>query len=127
MRGLLAIIGILILLTACGSAQGYRQAVEGDRYHVELSLDGVGSGERTASLELRDKAGQPVDADPVVLLPVMRSMGMASPEISAVRVAPGRYEARGEIFTMAGDWEIDVRLGSGGDEETVSFKVATTE
>ncbi len=57
----------------------------------------------------------------------MRDMGMASPEITAQMVAPGRYEAKGELFNMLGTWELDVRVGAGGAEETAIFTFDVTQ
>ncbi len=53
--------------------------------------------------EVSDRAGGgPVSADLVVLAPVTRDDGYGLPEITAQMVAPGRYEAKGELFNMLG-------------------------
>jgi hypothetical protein len=48
---------------------------------------------------------------------------MASPEIVAQPVAPGRYQAQGEFFSMLGQWEVDVRVSAGGAEDVARFVV----
>src|ERR671932_621817 len=99
------LILLLITLAACGGPGGITQTSRTEHYAVQLHLDGVGFGERTATIEVRDTSGNPVTADQVMLAPVMRQMGMASPEAIAQPVAPGRYEAKGEFFSMIGEWD----------------------
>jgi hypothetical protein len=119
----LPIIAILAaILSACGGS-GITQTSQTQRYQLQLTLDGLGFGQRTATIEVRDSGGQPVAADQVVLAPVMQQMGMASPEIVAQSVAPGRYQAQGEFFSMLGQWEIDVRVSAGGAEDVGRFIV----
>jgi hypothetical protein len=119
----LSIIAILAaILSACGGS-GITQTSQTQRYQLQLTLDGLGFGQRTATIEVRDSGGQPVAADQVVLAPVMQLMGMASPEIVAQSVAPGRYQAQGEFFSMLGQWEVDVRVSAGGAEDVGRFIV----
>jgi hypothetical protein len=119
---------VLALLAGCGGPTGITQESQTEHYNVRLTLDGAGFGERTMTIEVSDKAGGArVSADLVVLAPVMRDMGMASPEITAQMQAPGRYEAKGELFNMLGTWELDVRISAGGADETAIFKIDVTE
>jgi hypothetical protein len=119
----LPIIAILAaILSACGGS-GLTQTSQTQRYQLQLTLDGLGFGQRTATIEVRDSGGQPVAVDQVVLAPVMEQMGMASPEIVAQSVAPGRYQAQGEFFSMLGQWEVDVRVSAGGAEDVGRFIV----
>jgi hypothetical protein len=123
-RAVITVIGLclLVLLTACGGAS-VAQTSQTEHYTVQLSLDGAGFDERTAAIEITDRAGQPVAADQVVLAPTMKSMGMASPEAPARMIAPGRYEAQGAFFSMLGEWDLDVRVSAGGAEEVANFKI----
>ena len=114
----------LTLLTACGG-RGTTQTAETERFAVRLTLDGAGFGPRLATIDINDSSGQPVVADEVVIAPVMEEMGMLAPEVTAQAVAPGRYEARGEFFSMLGEWQIDVRVSAGGNEEVARFVVQT--
>lgn len=121
--GWLAIIAVLaIILSACGG-NGITQTSQTQRYQLQLTLDGLGFGQRTATIAVRDSGGQPVAADQVVIAPVMQQMGMAAPEIVAQPVAPGRYQAQGEFFSMLGQWEVDVRVSAGGAEDVARFVV----
>jgi hypothetical protein len=110
------------IVAACGGA-GVTQTSQTQRYIVKLTLDSLSFGQRTATIEVQDSGGQPASADEVVLSPVMQAMGMASPEVVAQQVAPGRYQAQGEFFSMLGQWEVDVRVSAGGAEDVARFVV----
>jgi hypothetical protein len=116
----------VFLLAACG-ASGITQTTQTEHYTVQLGLDGVGFGQREATVEIHDASGSPVSADVVAVAPVMLQMGMAAPEAPARQIAPGRYQASGEFFSMIGEWEINVRISAGGSEEVATFKVMSTE
>jgi hypothetical protein len=113
---------LALVLIGCGASRS-TQTVQTAHYQVQLTLDGTGFGERTATIEVHDRAGEPVVADEVVLAPVMRQMGMASPEVTAQPVAPGRYQATGAFFSMAGAWQIDVRIQANSTQEVATFEL----
>ena len=102
-------------------ADDFTQTVATQHYTVQLRLDQGALGDRTATIAVTGQSGQLVVADEVVLTPIMPIMGIPEPELSAQSVAPGRYIARGEIFTMAGTWSIDVRARVATTEETARF------
>jgi hypothetical protein len=120
------VVALPVILAGCGGS-GLTQTSETAHYKVQLTLDGTGFGERTVAIAIDSTAGQPVVADQVVLAPVMREMGMMAPEISAYPVAPGRYEAKGQLFVMTGAWEVDVRVSAAGADEVATFKVEVTQ
>ena len=120
---LLAGMGLAaVLLTACGG-NGFAQTADTTSYHIQLNLDGVDFGQHTATVVVQDKSGQPAAVDQVVIAPLMESMGMVSPEQVAQPLGGGRYQAKGEFFSMLGEWEVDVRVSAGGKEELARFKV----
>ena len=121
--GRIVAVALLVTLVACSGQAGAVQTAQTEHYQVQLGLEGSGFGTRTATIIVRDQAGQPVAADQVVVAPVMREMGMASPELTAQPTGPGRYQAEGELFTMTGEWEVQVRVRVGGSEESTGFKV----
>jgi hypothetical protein len=110
---------LLFTLAACGS--GITQTAQTERYTVALTLDSASFGERTATIAVDDRSGQPVAVDQVVLAPVMESMGMAAPELTALPSAPGRYQVKGEFFSMLGEWQVNVRVSAAGKEDTARF------
>jgi hypothetical protein len=113
---------LLLTLAACGGS-GITQTVQTERYKVQLTLDGANFDAHTATIDVDDLSGQPVTADQVVLAPVMETMGMASPEQTAQAIAPGRYQAKAEFFSMIGVWDFDVRISAAGKDDTARFKV----
>jgi len=116
---------IVALLAGCGGS-GFAQTVDTDSYRVQLSLDGVDFDQHTATISVQDKSGQPAAVDQVVVAPLMESMGMAAPEQTARPLGSGRYQVKGEFFSMIGEWDVDVRVTMGGTEETARFKVQVT-
>jgi hypothetical protein len=129
MRRLMFLIpGLLlmgVLLAACGGS-GITQTAETDSYTVQLALDDTRFGERTATITVSARSGGPAQVDQVVIAPLMESMGMVTPEQAAQALGDGRYQAKGEFFTMLGEWEVDVRISRGGSDEVARFKVPVT-
>jgi hypothetical protein len=125
LRWALVCVALLVTLAACGG--GVTQTSQTEHYKVQLSLDGTGFGERTATIEVQNLAGAPVTADQVMLSSTMRQMGMAVPDVVAQPIAPGRYQARGEFFSMIGEWDVDVRVSVGGAEEVANFKTQVSQ
>ncbi|MDP4506906.1 hypothetical protein [Nonomuraea turcica] len=76
----------------------------------------------TGPVEARVKVDPAAPAE-VSLFAVMPHMGHTTPEIVAESDGPGRYVARGELFTMTGAWEIAVRVR--GPSGTEIVKVTT--
>jgi hypothetical protein len=111
---------LLITLASCGSS-GITQTVQTDRYTVTFTLDSAAFGERTGMIAVDDRSGQPAAVDQVVLAPVMDAMGMAAPELTAQPTAPGRYQVKGEFFSMIGEWHVDVRVSAAGKDDTARF------
>ncbi|MEO3888571.1 hypothetical protein [Nonomuraea sp. B5E05] len=59
----------------------------------------------------------PASPAEVSIFAVMPHMGHTTPELQARSDGPGRYVARGELFTMTGPWEIGIRVhGASGTE-----------
>jgi nitrogen fixation protein FixH len=116
----LVIVSLLVFaLAACGS--GITQTAQTERYNIEITLDSASFGEHTATIVVNDRSGQPVVVDQVVLAPVMPSMGMASPELTAQPTAPGRYQVKGEFFSMIGEWQVNVRVSAAGKDDMARF------
>jgi hypothetical protein len=118
--GWLALLPLLLALAACGTS-GITQTAQTERYSVEMTLDSASFGERTATVAVNDRSGQPATVDQVVLAPVMDAMGMASPELTAQPTGTGRYQVKGEFFSMLGEWHVDVRVSAGGKDDTARF------
>jgi hypothetical protein len=117
----LVILSLVLLFTlaACGSS--ITQTAQTEHYTIALTLDSASFGERTATIAVNDRAGQPAAVDEVVLTPVMESMGMASPELVAQSTASGRYQVKGEFFSMIGEWHVNVRISAAGKDDLAQF------
>jgi YtkA-like len=117
----LVILSLILVFTlvACGSS--VTQTAQTERYTIEIMLDSASFGERTATIMVNDRSGQPAAVDQVVLAPVMVSMGMASPEITAQPSAPGRYQVKGDFFSMIGEWQMNVRVSAAGKDDMAHF------
>jgi hypothetical protein len=69
----------------------------------------------------RDHA--PVGLDQVTLDALMPSMGHTMPALTAVQTAPGHYRTQGQLFLMAGSWQLTVSLHGANGTETVAIWV----
>ncbi len=112
-------LALLFTLAACGS--GITQTAQTERYTIAITLDSASFGERTATIAVDDRSGQPTAVDQVVLAPVMESMGMAAPELTAQPTALGRYQVKGEFFSMLGEWQVNVRVSATGKDDLARF------
>lgn len=92
-------------------------------YAVELRSERPQVGVTVFELAVRNASGGPVDLDGVMVEAAMPVMGHATPPVTAVRIAAGRYQARGELFSMPGAWEVTVRLGATGETATATVAV----
>jgi nitrogen fixation protein FixH len=131
MRYIIHIIVTLMLaltLVGCGGSSGFQGAAETASYTVKLNFTNkLTLGNHTAAVEVVDRSGQPIQAEKVVVTPLMESMGMASPESTAKLMDAGRYQAENVYFSMLGDWEVDVLVRADGKEEKARFAVQVVE
>jgi len=72
----LATIVAVALAGACTQPQPQSLQADTPSYHVQLDLDAASLGQRTATIEITDTRGDPVDAEQVVVTPTMADMGM---------------------------------------------------
>ena len=117
----LVILSLTLLFTLASCGSGITQTAQTERYTIALTLDSASFGERTATITVNDRAGQPAAVDEVVLAPVMQVMGMALPELVAQSTAPGRYQVKGEFFSMIGEWHVNVRVSAAGKDDLAQF------
>ena len=117
----LVILSLILLFTLAACGSGITQTAQTERYTIALTLDSASFGERTATIAVNDRSGQPAAVDQVVLAPVMEAMGMAAPELTALPTAPGRYQIKGEFFSMIGEWQLNVRVSAAGKDDQARF------
>jgi hypothetical protein len=93
-------------------------------YNVTLTLDERRVGEYPAIITIERREGmQPGPIESVSIVPMMRQHGMASPEVVAQPLPDGRYRAEGLLFSMDGDWQIEVYIDRSDAREIATFQV----
>jgi mono/diheme cytochrome c family protein len=102
--------GWLVGRNARSAANSVTQTVQAGELRVSLQMDDAAIGERVADLTVADAAGKPVDIAAVRLRFSMIGMDMGTTEVEAQPVGAGHFQARGQFFTMVGDWSIQATL-----------------
>lgn len=93
-------------------------------YNVTLTLEERRVGEHPAIITIERREGaQPGPIESVSIVPMMRQHGMASPEVVAQPLPDGRYRAEGLLFSMDGDWQIEVYIDRSDAREIATFQV----
>jgi len=111
-----------LILAACAS--GGPSTVQTLSYNVTLTLDERRVGEYPAIITIERREGmQPGPIESVSIVPMMRQHGMASPEVVAQPLPDGRYRAEGLLFSMDGDWQIEVYIDRSDAREIATFQV----
>ena len=111
-----------LILAACAS--GGPSTVQTLSYNVTLTLDERRVGEYPAIITIERREGmQPGHIESVSVVPMMRQHGMASPEVVAQPLPDGRYRAEGLLFSMDGDWQIEVYIDRSDAREIATFQV----
>lgn len=104
---------------------GSTQTVQTDGLTVTLRIDEQSIGQRVLNVTVTDEAGQPTDITDLRLRFSMVDMDMGISEVVAQQIGAGRFQARGQFFSMAGSWRVDtvvVRVGQ--NEVQVPFTLA---
>ena len=81
--------------------------------------------EQELVIVLTDQAGRPVDGAEVWLALVMPTMQHSPNEPDAVAAGPGRYKAKA-LFTMVGNWNIEIHATVRGQEYIAIFHAPVT-
>jgi hypothetical protein len=94
-------------------------------YLVRLSGDAPKVGVNTLVVEVSGNGGQPPPPDSVTFEPVMPQMGHATRPVAAAKDGADRY--RGDVdLSMAGQWEITVRIAAAGQVHQAVLNVTTS-
>ncbi len=117
----LILIAVLILATCASNGPLTVQTLS---YNVTLTLDERRVGEYPAIITIERREGtQSSPIESVSVVPMMRQHGMASPEVVAQPLPDGRYQADGLLFSMDGDWQIEVYIDRRDAREIAVFQV----
>lgn len=116
-------LGALLLPPAQTAPQ---QVVTSGPLKASMALDSgqlIAAGPNTLSFTITDRAGHTIKDATITAHPIMRTMVMDAPSVSATPDGSGHYIARPK-FAMAGDWRLDVTITRPGQQpRTVSFNV----
>ncbi len=115
------VLALLVTLVACASSD--HLTAQTASYTVRLALSERRTGERQAIIAIENHGRQPGAIEAVRVLPLMRQHGMASPEVVARPLADGRYQADGVLFSMDGEWQIEVAIDRSDARELAEFQV----
>ncbi|MDH6580227.1 FixH family protein [Kitasatospora sp. MAP5-34] len=124
-----AVVAVVLLLTCWplhhGSAGVQLSGASADyTVQVRLPRPSAAAGQADITVDRRDHA--PVELERVTLAAVMPSMGHAMPALTAEPAGPGRYQTHGQLFLMAGSWQLTVSLNGPSGTETVTVPVAVS-
>lgn len=94
-------------------------------YLVRLGGEPPKVGVNTVVVELSGNGGQPPAPDSVTFEPAMPQMGHATTPVVATKDDAGHY--RGDVdLSMAGQWEITVRIAAAGQVHQAVLNVTTS-
>jgi len=93
-------------------------------YLVKLIGESPKVGTSPVTVEITGNGGQPPTPDSVTFEPVMPQMGHATTPVVAMAQGHGRYRAELDL-SMAGQWEITVRIAASGQVHEAVLSVTT--
>jgi hypothetical protein len=92
-------------------------------YAVTVTLDGPRTGVVDVEVAVTARDGGAITVEAVRLSATMPRMGHVTPEVVAHRTAPGRFRAHGELFVMAGVWQLGVQITGPAGTELVTVEI----
>jgi hypothetical protein len=92
-------------------------------YVVQLTGEPPKVGISAVTVEITGDGGQP-PPDSVTFEPAMTQMGHATTPVAATAQGDGRYRADVDL-SMAGQWEVTVRIAAGGQVHEAVLSVTT--
>jgi mono/diheme cytochrome c family protein len=118
-------VGGWLLSGKQGPETGITQTAKAGGLKVTLRIDEQAIGQRVLDIAVIDTSGQPADVGDLRLRFSMLDMDMGMSEVVAQPTGKGRFQARGQFFSMAGNWRVDtVIVQVGQNEVQVPFTLA---
>ena len=93
-------------------------------YLVRLTGESPKVGISPVTVEISGNGDQPPTPDTVTFEPAMPQMGHATTPVAAAAQGDGRYRADVDL-SMAGQWEITVRIAASGQVQEAVLSVTT--
>jgi nitrogen fixation protein FixH len=119
-----AIVGAGIWLLWPKSMDDSAATATAGPYRVQLTGEPPKVGISPFTVEITGNGGQPPTADSVTFEPAMPQMGHATTPVAAVAHGDGQYRADVDL-SMAGQWDITVRIAASGQVHEAVLRVTT--
>jgi hypothetical protein len=119
-----AIVGAGIWLLWPKSMDDSAATASAGPYLVQLTGESPKIGISPVTVEITGNGGQPPAPDSVTFEPAMLQMGHATTPVVATAQGDGRYRADVDL-SMAGQWEITVRIAASGQVQEAVLSVTT--
>jgi hypothetical protein len=116
-------VGIWILWPTSMDGDTAASATAGP-YRVQLTGESPKVGISPVTVEITGNGGQHPIPDSVTFEPAMPQMGHATTPVAAVTEGDGRYRADVNL-SMAGQWDITVRIAASGQVHEAVLSVTT--
>jgi hypothetical protein len=121
---IVAIVGAGIWLLWPKSMDDSAATATAGPYRVQLTGEPPKVGISPFTVEITGNGGQPPTPDSVTFEPAMPQMGHATTPVAAAAQGDGRYRADVEL-SMAGQWDITVRIAANGQVREAVLSVTT--
>jgi nitrogen fixation protein FixH len=119
-----AVVGAGIWLLWPTSMDGSVATATAGPYRVQLTGESPKVGISPVTVEITGNGGQPPTPDSVTFEPAMPQMGHATTPVAAMSQGNGRYRADIDL-SMAGQWDITVRIAGSGQVHEAVLSVTT--
>jgi len=119
-----AIVGAGIWLLWPKSMNASAATATAGPYRTQLTGESLKVGISPVTVEITGNGGQPPTPDSVTFEPAMPQMGHATTPVAAVAQGDGRYRADVDL-SMAGQWDITVRIAASGQVHEAVLSVTT--
>ena len=119
-----AIVGAGIWLLWPKSMDDSAATATAGPYLVQLTGESPKVGISPVTVEITGNGGQPPTPDSVTFEPAMTQMGHATTPVAALPQGDGRYRADVDL-SMAGQWDITVRIAASGQMHETVLSVTT--
>jgi nitrogen fixation protein FixH len=119
-----AVVGAGIWLLWPKSTDASAATATAGPYLVRLTGESPKVGISPVTVEITGNGGQPPTPNSVTFEPAMPQMGHATTPVAAAAQGGGRYRADVDL-SMAGQWEITVRIAASGHVQEAVLSLTT--
>lgn len=120
---LMAFVLLLVFWPHGGGSSAVQVAAATPDYTVQVRLPHPDTGSDQADITVGRRDHGPVQLEQVTVDALMPSMGHAMPALTAAATGPGQYRTQGQLFLMAGSWQLSVHLYGAAGSQVVTVPV----